>query len=147
KMYNGYKDTLQGSLQKNKNAVASHVVREFTMDSVLQKEIKSSAEDKVVYGLKLMEKLEPTRFESSLLELAESDLKKVRQFAREKIQEYGFGQESFTRGLAQQAVVASDDTDLLSISAEKLMKLSKSVKQNDRTLAAKLLRTMMSPKT
>jgi AAA family ATP:ADP antiporter len=147
KMYNGYKDTLQGSLLKNKDAVASHVVREFTMDSILQKEIRSTAEDKVVYGLKLMEKLEPARFESSLLELAESDLKKVRQFAREKIQEYGFGQESVTRGLAQQAAAAGDDTDLLSISADKLMKLSKSVKQSDRILAAKLLRTMMSPKT
>jgi ATP:ADP antiporter, AAA family len=54
RMYQGYRDTLQNSLQKNKSAVQTHIVKEFTLDSVLEKEVQSSAEEKVIYGLKLM---------------------------------------------------------------------------------------------
>src|SRR5258706_7480308 len=118
------------------------------MDSLLEKEVRGTAEEKVVYGLRLMEKLEPALFESSVVQLAESSLKKVKQFALQKIQELGIGQEnSETRILASEAAGSAEDSDLLSISPEKLMKLSKSVKQADRILAAKLLRKLISPKT
>ncbi len=149
RMYHGYRDTLQDSLVKNKSAVRSHIVKEYTMDSVLEKEIQSSAEEKVIYGLKLMEKLEPALFETSLLELADSKLKRVRQFAQEKIQRLGIqaGETNEIRGLAFQAAGAAEDSDLLSISPEKLMKLSKSVKQTDRMLAAKLMRKLTNQKT
>jgi hypothetical protein len=149
KMYQGYRDTLQGSLQRNRASVEGHVVREFTLNSVLEKEVNSTAEEKVIYGLKLMEKLEPALFETSLLKLANSDLRKVKKFAEDKIEELGLRQEQTTEisGLARQAAGASEDTDLLSISPEKLMKLGKSVKQSDRMLAAKLLRQMVNQKT
>ncbi len=151
RMYRGYRETLQSSLIKNKSAVEKDVVREYTMDSVLNKEIQSSAEEKVIYGLKLMEKLEPALFESSLFELAESKIKKVRQFATDKIKELELqpldvdGKD--IKGLANLAAGAAEDSDLLSISADKLMKLSKSVKQTDRMLAAKLLRKLTNQKT
>ena len=150
KMYAGYRETLQGSLQKNRASVEGHMVREFTLNSVLQKEVSSTAEEKVIYGLKLMEKLEPALFETSILKLAGSDLRKVKKFAEEKIEEFGLAnQESDSEmmGLAKQAAGASEDSDLLSISSDKLMKLGKSVKQSDRLLAAKLLRKMVSQKT
>ncbi len=149
RMYQGYRDTLQGSLQRNRAEVAGHVVREFTLNSVLEKEVNSTAEDKVIYGLKLMEKLEPALFETSLMKLANSDLRKVKQFAQEKIEELGLNEQqgSEVAGLARQAVGATEDSDLLSISPDKLMKLGKSVKQSDRMLAAKLLRQMVSQKT
>ena len=149
-MYHGYRDTLQASLQRNRSSVEGHVVREFTLNSVLQKEVSSTAEEKVIYGLKLMEKLEPALFETSLLKLASSDLRKVKKFAEEKIHELGLDNqqsESEMLGLARQAAGASEDSDLLSISGDKLMKLGKSVKQSDRMLAAKLLRKMVSQKT
>lgn len=149
RMYSGYRETLQSSLVKNKAAVEKDVVREYTMDSVLGKEIQSTAEEKVIYGLKLMEKLEPALFESSLLELSESKIKKVRQFALDKIKELGLqpseGQE--IKGLASLAAGAAEDSDMLSISPDKLMKISKSVKQADRMLAAKLLRKLTNQKT
>ena len=63
-MYNGYRDT-SNSLH-NRSSVEGHVVREFTLNSVLEKEVNSTAEDKVIYGLKLMEKLEPGPFETSI---------------------------------------------------------------------------------
>jgi len=149
RMYHGYRDTLQSSLIKNKEAVEKDVVKEYTMDSVLDKEVKSDAESKVIYGLKLMEKLEPALFESSIVQLSESKIKRVRQFALDKIQELGIvpEQKDEIKGLANQAAGSAEDSDLLSISPDKLMKLSKSVKQTDRMLAAKFMRKLTNNKT
>lgn len=148
RMYHGYKDTLQDSLHKSRKSTDNQSKKEYTMDKVLEKEVLSDAEGKVIYGLKLMEKLEPALFESSLLRLAQSELKRVRQFAEAKIAEMGFNQEpGEMKGLALQAAGDAEASDLLSISAEKLMKLSKSIKQTDRILAAKLLRKLVSQKT
>lgn len=149
RMYKGYRETLQNSLIINKTDAEKHLTKEFTMDGVLTREVNSTVEDKVIYGLKLTEKLEPALFESSIIKLANSDLKKVRQFAKEKISELGIDQDfnSEIKDLAKQAAGEAEDSDLLSIGADKLMKLSKSVKQSDRMLAAKLLRKMVSQKT
>ncbi len=148
RMHKGYRETLQESLVKGKKQ-DTDLTKEYTMNSVLTREVNSTAEDKVIYGLRLMEKLEPALFESSVIRLADSDLKKVKQFAKDKISELGIGQDFNTeiKGLAKQAAGESEDSDLLSISGDKLMKLSKSVKQADRMLAAKLLRKMVSQKT
>jgi AAA family ATP:ADP antiporter len=149
RMYYGYRDTLQDSLIKNKTAVQKDVVKEYTLDTVLDKEVKSDAEIKVIYGLKLMEKLEPALFESSIIQLRESKIKRVRQFALDKIQEMGLvaPEKDDIKGLATQAIGEVEDSDLLSISPDKLMKLSKSVKQSDRLLAAKLMRKLTNNKT
>jgi ATP:ADP antiporter, AAA family len=148
RMYHGYRDTLQNSLIKNKSAVKKNLVKEYTMDSVLEKEVRSTAEEKIIYGLKLMEKLEPALFESSLIQLADSKSRKVSQFAQHKIQELGLNSgDTEIRGLATQAAGMAEDSDLLSIPMEKLMKLSKSVKQTDRLLAAKLMRKLTNQKT
>ena len=148
KMYYGYRDTLQGSLMKNKSKLEKDISKEYTMDSVLEKEVQSTAEQKVVYGLRLMEKLEPALFESSIIRLADSKLRAVKKFAQDKIQELGMVPEnSEMKNLAVRAAGEIEDSDLLSISPDKLMKLSKSVKQTDRILAAKLLRKLVSPRT
>lgn len=150
-MYGNYRHTLRETLVRNKTMVNHREDREYTVDRVLQKEVDSSAEDKVVYGLKLMERLEPTLFESSVIRLADSQFPKVKAFAREKIQSLGIEKESESnpdiRNLAKQAQGESEDSDLLSISPDKLMKLSKSIKPADRMLAAKLLRKMISQRT
>lgn len=148
KMYKGYRETLQSSLQKSRKIVDDHEQKEYTLDRVLEKEVKSTAEDKVIYGLKLMEKLEPALFESAVIQLVNSDLRRVKKFAEEKAQAIGAGQDApETRSLAELAKGVAEDSDLLSISPEKLMKLSKSVKQADRILSAKLLRKLISQKT
>jgi len=148
KMYKGYRETLQDSLQKNRGLVDEQHRREFAMDSVLEREVRSDAEEKVVYGLKLMEKLEPALFESSLPPLAESRFRRVKQFALDRVRDLGIGQEATeTKGLATLAAGELEASDLLSISPEKLMRLSKSAKQNDRILAAKLLRKLIGQKT
>lgn len=149
RMHKGYRETLQNSLVKSKSETEKNVVKEYTMDSVLSREVNESIEEKVIYGLKLMEKLEPALFETSIIRLADSDLKKVKEFAKNKISELGIDQniDNEIKGLAKLAAGEAEDSDLLSISVERLMKLSKSVKQSDRMLAAKLLRKMVSQKT
>ena len=149
RMHKGYTETLQNSLIKSKSQTEKNIVKEYTMDSVLSSEVNGNVEEKVIYGLKLMEKLEPALFETSVIRLANSDLKKVQQFAKDKISELGIGQDigNEIKGLAKAAAGEAEDSDLLSISVERLMKLSKYVKQSDRMLAAKLLRKMVSQKT
>jgi ATP:ADP antiporter, AAA family len=148
RMYHGYRETLQSSLIKNKSAVKKNLVKEYTMDSVLEKEVNSTVEEKIIYGLKLMEKLEPALFETSLLQLVDSKSKKIAGFAQSKIQELGIQSgDNEIKGLAAQAADMAEDSDLLSIPVEKLMKLSKSVKQPDRLLAAKLMRKLTNQKT
>jgi ATP:ADP antiporter, AAA family len=149
-MYKAYRQTLNDSLIKNRAAVAKEVVKEFTVDAILEKESKSTVEDKVIYGLKLMEKLQPAMFENALLQLTNSESNKVRAFAQQKIDHLGLtkeSNESEMKGLALKAVGDLEDSEMLSIAPDKLMKLSKSVKQADRILAVKMLRKLISPKT
>ncbi len=147
-----YRHTLQNALSKNKDR-STEVKNEkaFTVNNVLELEVNSSAEEKVIYGLKLMEKLEPAVFEASLIRLAESENRQVKAFAKGKIQELGldkdFAETSDTKSLALQAAGESEDSDLLSISPENLLKIAKSNKSADRILAAKLLRKLISQRT
>jgi ATP:ADP antiporter, AAA family len=147
-----YRQTLQGALSKSKlRAAETKNERTFTVNNVLEREVNSSLDEKVIYGLKLMEKLEPALFETSLIRLVDSDVKKVREFARTKITALGIDQDlnqnTEVRSLALQALGESQDSDLLSISPDKLLKLSKSNKSADRILGAKLLRKLISQRT
>ena len=150
KMHQSYRHTLQNTLSKNKQTTDVVVTREYTLNEVLEKQVGSTAEDKVIYGLKLMEKLEPTLFENAVIRLTDSENMRIRKFAEEKVQRLGIEKDpdkKELRNLAARAVSETEDSDLLSISPEKLMKLSKSPRQQDRQLASKLLRKLVSQKT
>lgn len=150
KMHRSYRHTLQQTLSKNKETAEVTVTKEYTINEVLEKEVSSSTEEKVIYGLRLMEKLEPTLFENAVIRLTDSDNLRIKKFVEEKIQTLGIEKDlikSEIRNLAEQAAAETENSNLLSISPEKLMKLSKSPKQNDRLLAAKLLRKLISQKT
>ena len=150
KMHQSYRHTLQDTLSKNKESADITLDKQFTLNEILEKQVSSLAEDKVIYGLKLMEKLEPALFENAVMRLTDSENLKVRRFAEEKVQSLGMEKDPekiSMRSLAEQAASDTEDSDLLSISPEKLMKLSKSPRQHDRLLAAKLLRKLVSPKT
>lgn len=151
KMHTSYRHTLQDTLAKNKEAAAQVAVsKEYTINEVLEKQVSSTIEEKVIYGLKLMEKLEPTLFENAVTRLTDSENVRIRQFAQEKVEHLGVEKDPVrteVRSLAHHAASETEDSDLLSISPDRLMKLSKSPKQPDRLLAAKLLRKLVSPKT
>lgn len=148
-----YRQTLQGALSKGKEKASTDKknAKAFTVNNVLELEVNSTGEEKVIYGLKLMEKLEPAVFESSLIRLVDNENRNVREFVKNKIQELGldqdFTQQTETKSLALQAIGESEDSDLLSISPDKLLKLGKSNKSQDRILAAKLLRKLISQRT
>lgn len=148
-----YRHTLQSALTKNqlRSAADKKNDKAFTVNNVLEREVNSSTEEKIIYGLKLMEKLEPAVFEASLVRLINSEARKVREFAKEKISSLGIDQDlsenTEMKSLALQAVGESEDSDLLSISPDKLMKLAKSNKSADRILSAKLLRKLISQRT
>ncbi len=145
KMYGSYKQTLQNTLLKNKGKRSAE--KDYTLNSVLEKEIAGSVDEKVIYGLKLMEKLEPALFETAIVRLAENSSPKVRQFASEKAALLNLEPRTEIRSLAEQAKSQLEDSDQLGIEPEKLLKISKSVKQADRILAARLLRKSIDTRT
>jgi len=150
RMHKSYRQTLQHALAENKENAEVTIASEYTVNSLLEKEVSSSAEEKVIYGLKLMEKLEPSLFENALLRLVTSDNKTIRRFAEERIKTLGIEKDDSKtdmKALAKEAALQAEDSDLLSISVDNLLKLSKSIKQNDRVLAAKLLRKLISHRT
>ena len=150
RMHVNYRYTLQDTLLRNKSRISGHSEKKYTVSTVLEKEINSTAEEKVLYGLTLMEKLEPAVFESTITRLANSESPVIRKYALDKIQALGLQNDTpktEIRSLAERAFGELEDSDLLSISPEKLLKLSKSVKQADRILATKLLRKLIGQKT
>jgi len=150
KMHGSYRQTLQKALSKNKESAAITIKKEYTINGVLEKQVTSSIEDRVIYGLKLMERLEPTLFENAVTRLAESDNPRISKFSEEKLHGLGIDRDpanSEVRNLAARAAFETEDSDVLSISPDNLMKLSKSSRQQDRILASKLLRRQISHKT
>ncbi|MCX7637021.1 MAG: HEAT repeat domain-containing protein [Cyclobacteriaceae bacterium] len=151
RIYKQYRKTLQETLIKNKSKVVGNVEREYTVDKVLEKEIGSEAEGNVLYGLRLMEKLEPALFENAIIRLTASSNPKIRHYATEKVRalalEWNPEDDKTLHNLAISAHHTAEDSDLLSISTERLQRLSKSVKPADRILAARLLRKISTEGT
>lgn len=147
RMHEYYKLTLQETLVRNKNEAHVTDQREYSINRILEKEVNSESDEKVLYGLKLMEKLEPTLFEFSILQMIDSPSKAIQSYVKEKVKsldlEYDKGN-SEIRELAKQAIGHIEDNEVISISPDKLTRLSKSIKREDRALAAKLLRKLIS---
>lgn len=152
RMHKSYRHTLQNTLSNNNNKENTNLAvrKEYTINGVLEKEVSSTTEDKVIYGLKLMEKLEPTLFENAVTRLTDSENHRIRKFAEDKLRALGIEKDANQKEVRDLAVLAAsetEDSDLLSISPENLLKLSKSPRQQDRLLACKLLRKLAGPKT
>jgi hypothetical protein len=141
---------LHKALLRNKENLTAEFQQEFTLRSILEKNASSTISSKVIYSLKLMEKLEPVLFENTVIRLATSDEPSLSNFAMTKIKSLGIDEDlnrTPSVSLAHKALGESEDSDLLSIEPQKLISLGKSGKQSDRVLAAKLLRKLTGPKT
>jgi len=147
RMYGNYRDTLQSTLEENKGRSDTEETGGFSLENVLKSEVESKSDERVIYGLKLMEKLEPGMFENSILRLMESNSDAIRDFVNNKIKgldlEYDTDKDSETHKLALKAIGESEQGEVLSIPSSKLHNLSTSLKQEDRLLAAKLLRRLI----
>lgn len=146
KIHKGYRNALQNSLKRNQELGNKKIAHEFTVESVLSMEVSSSEEDKIFYCLKLSEKLDTPLFESLILKLSDSPHQKVKKFIQEKIKELKI--EDSTQNeilkLAKLGQSMSEDSDMLSISNDRLVKLSRSNQVSDRILVAKLLRKLIN---
>ncbi len=149
KMHAYYRLTLQDTLVKNKSKALDKSSTEYAMNSILEKEVNSDSDEKVIYGLKLMETLEPSLFESSIIDLLSSSSRKVKEYAHSKVKSLDLEYDrsnSEIKNLAKKALGEIEDNEIISIPASKLVILSKSVNQEDRILAAKLLRKLINEK-
>lgn len=150
KMHFNYRRTLQNALERNKRSATVPASAQYTVNAILENQVASTVEDKVIYGLRLMEKLEPALFETAIMRIAADDHPRLRQFAEERIKALGIEPDdsgSPMRSLARMAADETEDSDVLAISVDKLMKLSKSHRHDDRILAARLLRKQSDQRT
>ncbi|MGF1636717.1 MAG: hypothetical protein ACFCUU_06545 [Cyclobacteriaceae bacterium] len=146
KMHVNYRKTLQQTLTSNK--VDDRVRNgEYMLNTVLSNEINSPNEEQVLYGLMLMEKLEPALFESSIIRLAKSARGKIQNYAIDKLNTLDIASKrkpTEVQKLAQKAAVGTEDLDILSVAPDNYARLSKSKNAKDRMLVAKLLRNTIS---
>lgn len=146
RVHNNYKDTLQGTLVKGQTRSREAT---FSIPTILQRETESLENKNVLYGLTIMEKIEPALFENTIVQLVESPVKEIRNYAVERSTALGLNgnDKNEIQVLAASAQSQLGESDILSIAPENLAKLSKSGRQADRVLAAKLIRSNYAPKT
>jgi ATP:ADP antiporter, AAA family len=155
KMHGKYKDTLHETLEENKEISEKEVKKTFAIDQLLQRELLSNIPDKIIYALRLMEKVEPVLFEASLMKLKDSQNAKVKAFALEKLENLEVDlkniknklpekSHSIIRILALEAAQLAESNDIISISTARLNELAKSKNVYDRVFTAKLLRKTIS---
>ncbi|MEM7109042.1 MAG: hypothetical protein AAF519_12515 [Bacteroidota bacterium] len=148
KMHNSYRLTLKSSLVKNKAQLANNIHREISNDRILTHQLESDSAATIIYGLKIMEKLEPQLFESSIKNFLESDSEKVREYANHWSTrlDLEFERTSEISRLAKAAAEEAADSDLISVNPARLEKLSQSTNSDDRVLAAKIVRRVTGEK-
>lgn len=147
RMHVGYRSTLQYTLEKNKSQ--SNVAKEESDSDQIPEEF-------VINDLKLLERTSPGEFEKTALSMVESVEGNVQQFLESKIKEMELEFDSKPssiqannelKKLASMAADEANQGDVISISPDRLYTLSKSPSKEDRILAAKLLRSLISDKS
>ncbi len=144
RLHTGYKSTLQYTLEKNKK----------TTGSGKQKSNTHIPEEQVINDLKLLEKTNPGSFEKTALGLVETVKGNVFNYLDKKIKEMELEFDSKPsasnqelKDLATKAATEAEANDVISISPDRLYTLSKSHVKEDRILATKLLRSLISDKS
>ncbi|GAB4129924.1 MAG: hypothetical protein OHK0045_07770 [Raineya sp.] len=128
KMYAGYKDTLRKTLLSSKNKISASAATEQSLDKMLRKEAYSTYPERVIFALKLLEKLEPAIFEEELIRVANNteEGNPAKKYALEKVNALMITSE----GLTSERKMYTD---------KELYQLVRSKKAEDRLLAAKKL--------
>ncbi|MEL7001684.1 MAG: hypothetical protein AAFN93_03005 [Bacteroidota bacterium] len=142
KLYRNYRRTLQNMLKKSKRSTKGSTTQRYAIDRILQDEVKSNSDRKVLTGLTLMEKIEPALFESTLPELTKSDSEEILHYAEEKIRRLKPSAESTMSKLAKQAIEQMASSEIISVTEDNLARLVRSEQPHDRVLAAKLLNSI-----
>lgn len=89
KLFSQYKVTLKKTLEEQKRMLKGEGQRnEHNTTRVIKSEIESSDPDKIINGLRILERLEPIQFEFVLLDLLGSRHGRIRAYAYQKLDEY-----------------------------------------------------------
>lgn len=138
KMHAGYKRTLEHTLKKNKEKSISKFSNEYSVSRLLLKEVQGVDENKKLYSLKLMEKLEPLHFE----EYKNNFTGKASPALQSYLQSDTVSKNSFSgtvsKKLAEKAVNESRSRDVIALTFEELSAFSRSLDPEKRMQAAKL---------
>ncbi len=151
KMHSRYRSTLQNTLEKNKES----------SEGDIEKTEKNVPAEQVINELKFLERTKPGAFETKAISMIDNVEGNVFNFLNTKIKEMELefdpiGAESNPsknktnqelKKLASKAASDADASDVISISPDRLYTLSKSHTKEDRLLAAKLLRSLISDKS
>lgn len=129
KMYAGYKDTLRKTLVSSKNKILSSAATEQSLDKMLRKEAYAPYPERVIFALKLLEKLEPAIFEEELVRVANlsENSNPAKKYALAKIN---------ALMITSEGLVSSERK---AYSNKELYQLVKSKNAEDRLLVAKKL--------
>ncbi len=151
RLYGSYQFTLLDSLNFQKAKLAS-TKHEYSPISVMKKELQSTEPEKVIYTLKLMERIEPVLLENSSNELVYDPSEDIRKYAIKKIEDFKSIQATSTlrnvikledsaevKTMANEALEKLNDAELLALSNHKIYQLVKSTDVRERLLAAKLI--------
>jgi AAA family ATP:ADP antiporter len=153
RMYKAYRDILNQALKKNQRHEGETKIKKvihYNIQSVLEKEVSETKAEKVLYVLRLMEKLEPTLFEETLLKLVNNNATELQTFAKHKLASRSSLPSPIPttlQHLANTAKERSSQHDVISITPEQLHLLAKSSKESERIIAAKLLLQNIDNKT
>ncbi|MCU0428345.1 MAG: cyclic nucleotide-binding domain-containing protein [Cytophagaceae bacterium] len=151
KLFESYQFTLLESLNKQKNRL-SFERKEYSPINVMKKELQCHEPDKIIYTLKLMERIEPVMLEVQSDELVYDPSPRIRSYAIQKLTEHrAIASISTLRNviklddspeikrIANEAIEKLNEAETLAISNHRMYKLAKSLDWNDRFLAAKLI--------
>jgi ATP/ADP translocase len=151
KLYESYQFTLLDSLNMQKNRM-SFERKEYSPINVMKKELQCHEPDKIIYTLKLMERIEPVMLETQSDELVYDPSPRIRTYAIQKLSEHRTISSISTlrnviklddspeiKQLANEALDKLNEAETLAISNHRMYKLAKSLDWQDRFLAAKLI--------
>ena len=89
KLFNQYKVTLRKTLEDQKKAIKGEVTNDDRNALItINREVESKNPERIISALRLLEKLEPIKFEFTLLDLLNSRFPAVRKYAYSKLDEY-----------------------------------------------------------
>jgi ATP:ADP antiporter, AAA family len=152
KVYAEYRNTLQKTLSDQKSS-GTKVKTNHSISKVLDGELAGNASGRIIYTLKVIEKVEPLMLETSSIKMVYNASAEVRKYALEKICQIKpadaivpiknclkIESDTEVRELAMKALEQLSEAETISYSNERQIQLSRSRNPRDREFLAKILR-------
>jgi len=139
RMHGGYRSTLQKTLVKNKekNKVDEN---ENSISRLLHKQVNSDEEHRRLYGLKLMEKLEPEEFNAFKQNFKGDITPKMREYLGDDQHAFNENSDLTLKKLAEKALKENQSRDVAPVSFDQLSNWARSLDPAKRLYTARIFR-------